>query len=1652
MAGTLVSNEYNFKQPIDKFISTRLNLRANKLASDLGIKSVEESAKETRMDQRFAGEDAQMQIEDKTQRDQAIDTKDILQEQFKERRGIKTEEDKKLKVADVVGVKASDVKKITDNADLSKIEKDPSYKRVKLETKNGSLTPTLSLLLGKMETKGEDGKTRNLNEQEVDDILKRLSKADDLNGELRPPIRDFIFNLGKKYNLMETFMPDGTDASGKATGIANTKFGDLYRKGARVEAAGTGSTQGLPVQVKRTNVPNKAIFDLIGIDENGNAIKGVQKEFDGAMREFVINLGALINNQQIRQDRPELSRIGDPRPEVLFSQNPEVDRIINLKDLFDIENNGIDKLLRYYGNKISFNIKSKKGRKEFIEAIKKDLFPMFPREFFFSFDKKGNVVSDIFTASHSNYGNFSMSETFKGSGVYKDPVERNAYIKFRNDIRALAKNKKDFGKDIKGADWTLTKTYNTVFGNKNNYKKKIQEGVEDGSIEKWNNNVALIHREMWNRFNKAIKADKTGNMAQVIGTYLKLTANDKQSWHRLGAQLAGYSLDLKSRKDGSTNIEFEHAMPATAAYLYLLDSILDTDVNFNSAYDLVVDNYKLIVLDKSMDDRLRNARTEKGYSLQRRMPDNWSVIDNKWWERYFNGIVAEQGGGIDPSSIKMLDGKTFAETFGIKADGTSTLIIPLKPEIKKIHNSRNAENNIGKYIKSGKVSGMSTFDFDETLIIDGKNFVVAKDPKTGETLKIKSGDWPTKGPELAEQGYEFDFDDFVNVRGGVDGPLLQKMKNQIKKYGAQNVFVLTARPQTADAAIHAWLKSKGIDIPFKNITGLADSRGQAKADWMLEKFAEGYNDMYFVDDALPNVKAVKNVLDQLDIKSKVVQARIEFSRNAPLDFDKILEQTNKIPAEKRFSVQEARRIGLGKGRLNFFIPPSAEDFKGLVYSFLGKGREGDAHAAWFKEHLFDPYAKGYREWNSYKQAMTNDYQSLKKEFKGIGKILDRKVEGTIFTNDNAVRVYLWNKAGFEIPGISEDQVNQLVNSIENNPELKNFADALGDISRVPEGYVEPEAYWIVQTIASDLNNIVLNKGRKDFLAKWIENKNIIFSPQNLNKIEAIYGTDFRDALENMLHRMETGRNRMTGKNKHVNRFMDWINGSVAATMFWNIRSATLQTISTVNFINMSDNNIFMASAAFANQVQFWKDFSFIFNSPMLKQRRAGLQIDISASEITRAFNDGKSKPEAILAWLLEKGFTPTQVADSFAISMGGASFYRNRLNTYIKQGMSKAKAEEQAWLDFQEVAEETQQSSRPDLISAQQAGPMGRIILAWQNTPMQMTRLTKKKLSDLVNRRRIPGYTQLQSDVANMQGIIYYGVLQNLIFGALQTGLMFMLFGFDDDEEKKKKLEQRVANGALDTILRGTGIYGAGVATLKNVLLKWKEEREKPLWKRDDWNIAQEAVNLSPPIGSKMRKIMGAIRTEKWNPGVSKEIGLRIENPNVSIAANWIEGLTNIPIARVINKANNVEEALNSNNEIWQRVAMTSGWSKWSVGVKDEELEEAKTKAKETRAEESKKIREQKKKDDEKKEQEEKKKKGIKTVRCSGIRSNGKRCSLTTETDKKTWKCMHHMAFKDGMDRDGDGIKEYQCKATTSSGKRCRNKTENKNKKCYAHQ
>ena len=54
--------------------------------------------------------------------------------------------------------------------------------------------------------------------------------------------------------------------------------------------------------------------------------------------------------------------------------------------------------------------------------------------------------------------------------------------------------------------------------------------------------------------------------------------------------------------------EYEHAMPATAAYLYLLISSLDPAINFDASYEALMENYKLIALDKAMDELKKDSK------------------------------------------------------------------------------------------------------------------------------------------------------------------------------------------------------------------------------------------------------------------------------------------------------------------------------------------------------------------------------------------------------------------------------------------------------------------------------------------------------------------------------------------------------------------------------------------------------------------------------------------------------------------------------------------------------------------------------------------------------------------------------------------------------------------------------------------------------------------------------------------------------------------------------------------------------------------------------------------------------------------------------------------------------------------------------------
>jgi hypothetical protein len=379
-------------------------------------------------------------------------------------------------------------------------------------------------------------------------------------------------------------------------------------------------------------------------------------------------------------------------------------------------------------------------------------------------------------------------------------------------------------------------------------------------------------------------------------------------------------------------------------------------------------------------------------------------------------------------------------------------------------------------------------------------------------------------------------------------------------------------------------------------------------------------------------------------------------------------------------------------------------------------------------------------------------------------------------------------------------------------------------------------------------------------------------------------------------------------------------------------------MSMVNYINYADNNIFTAAKAFANQKQYWNDWAFIFNSDMIKQRRGGIKTDVNGAELAASLRNAKNTPRALLAKLLEYGFLPTQIGDNIAIATGGATFYRNRINTYKKQGFNEKEAESKAWTDFEVLTEATQQSARPDMVSQQQASPLGKIILAFQNVTSQFNRLGKKAFLDIKNRRITPGNTtQLQSDISNLSRISYYLVIQNLIFYSLQSALFMALFEDDEDDKRWLDKRERMVNGSIDSVLRGTGVYGAAVSTLKNMAIKWHEQRDKG-WNRDESAVLMEMLNVSPPLGIKARKLLNAERTLNYNKNIIEEMEtFDIDNPQWSAVTNMIEATTNAPVNRLYNKAQNVRQSLNSDHEAYQRVLLFSGWSQWNLGIGDSE-------------------------------------------------------------------------------------------------------------------
>ena len=1385
------------------------------------------------------------------------------------------------------------------------------------------------------------------------------------------------------------------------------------------------TAQGNPVFKKKPIVKAEFIKYFLG-SEVGGSTKGTRKDalaealaeefaFDATMetiqtkdvatkREF-LDKGQTTDKVSKKIDRPSTMKF-KKSVDNFFINNKfnesstdfssyNIDYTKTLNSL--LQGTGVDRI----------DMKTKTGRKRFLDfaissGLTKKRPPMFWRKLAFTSENaltkntlKELEEAGIETKPFTEDGELGDLREYTGNLPFKNVIEANVWISesIEAERKRLMKPKDEGGENLSKAKAKL-KARN-LFAKDSDFpalkNMLTYEGVysQKGNLENELNNPEFVKRQddsidelgkLFEMFQNEVMRNKDGTMnfegVAFVGALLSSSSSGQGHFLRSSAPFRFYEKGYTETGSGLNTLE--HTLPATLVGKYLFIQALDGSIDEN--FKNIKNNYFQGPLSKTNDKKLKGKKLNgEKFDYVEQTPEGWKITDNIW-ARYFNINVGLNKGGINPSDLMLANNKSVYDIHNVTSTGVKVdkkgkfsrskandLDGDLVPDSIKYSKPVTTQTLINALIKTDKalelarkidqpVRKIRVFDFDDTLARTKSNVLYTM--PDGTKGKIDAATFAKEASNMEAEGAQWDFSEFSKVMQGSKGPLLDVAKIIADKRGTKDVFVLTARPANAAGPIKEFLASMGLDIPLANITGLGDGAPQAKAGWIMGKAAEGYNDFYFADDHTGNVKAVKDVLSQIDVKSKVQLAK--FSKSATFDtiVNDMIEDSSGIETYKKYSAAKAKTVGASKGKYNFFIAPSAEDFTGLLYKMLGKGKKGDAQMAFLKANLLDPYNRAESAVTQAKIAAANDFKALKNELKTLPKTLSKQTGIGNFTYSHAVRVAAWTRQGMEVPGLSKRDIKELVEFVDNDAKLNTFTNELIVIQKGKQ-YPKPSNDWLGGNITTDIIGDINKVNRAEYQQEWRENLGIIFSEDNMNKMEAAYGTRWREAIEDSIRRMKSGSNKPIGGNKVTQGLLTWLNNSVGAVMFLNTRSALLQTISAVNFINLSDNNIVKAGVAFANQKQFWGDFMTLMNSDYLVERRNGLKINVSESEIADAVRDSKNKPKAAIAFLLSKGFVMTRFADSFAIASGGSTFYRNRLKSLLKGGMDQKAAEAQAFADFKAIAEESQQSSSPSKISSQQASAAGRVILAWANTPMQYARIQKRAGQDLINNRG--------DWKTNVSKIVYYGAVQNLIFNTLQQAVFALGFG-DDDEEDEVKAEKRenkaykVANGMIDSQLKGLGIFGAASVAMKNTLMTLYEQHGEKSPKYE--NAVDDLLSFSPPLGSKISKIKGGFRSFSWNKKEMQTKGFSLDNPAYLAGAQIVTGFTNVPLDRLAKKINNMRGIYSEKSSRWQKVALGLGWSTWDVdlgyyGGFDEETEEVKKRVSEMTSEEKKEYRKQ---------------------------------------------------------------------------------------------
>lgn len=147
---------------------------------------------------------------------------------------------------------------------------------------------------------------------------------------------------------------------------------------------------------------------------------------------------------------------------------------------------------------------------------------------------------------------------------------------------------------------------------------------------------------------------------------------------------------------------------------------------------------------------------------------------------------------------------------------------------------------------------LKIFDFDDTLAKSETPVIIKK--SDGTSITLTPGQFATY---KMQQDDELDFT-YFNKKISKATPIMHNvrlLKTYLANPGRYKVTILTARRLAFP--IKYWLKKlTGYDI---YVVGVAGSDPMLKANYIEKEIKKGYTDIFFMDDSLPNVQAIKDL-------------------------------------------------------------------------------------------------------------------------------------------------------------------------------------------------------------------------------------------------------------------------------------------------------------------------------------------------------------------------------------------------------------------------------------------------------------------------------------------------------------------------------------------------------------------------------------------------------------------------------------------------------------------------------------------------------------------------------------------------------------------------------------------------------------------------